>query len=148
MPARTCALVLAVLAASVLALPARAEIEHARFAELLAEAAIVKPNLKAAIAVTRKAINAAIGRDVTEALTVYLGILIVAGAAVGWMRTWPAALWTTIAGATLWSLLGAWRDESLKTLLLGLEPMAAITVLAWVRPRTLRGFVGPGDPVI
>jgi chromosome partitioning protein len=39
--------------------------------ELLAEAAIVKPNLKAAFAVTRKAINAAIGRDVTEALTVY-----------------------------------------------------------------------------
>ena len=80
----------------------------------------------------------------TEALTVYLGILILAGVAVGWMRTWPAALWATIAGATVWSLLGAYRDESLKTLLLGLEPLAAIAALAWVRPRSLPGFVGPG----
>ena len=80
----------------------------------------------------------------TDALTVYLGILILAGAAVGWMRRWSAALWATIAGAVVWSLLGAWRDESLKTLLLGLEPLAAIAALAWVRPRTLPGFVGPG----
>ncbi|HLY79576.1 MAG TPA: DUF2339 domain-containing protein, partial [Caulobacteraceae bacterium] len=80
----------------------------------------------------------------TEALSAYLGILIAAGASVGWMRTWPAALWATIAGAAVWSLLGAYRDEALKTLLLGLEPLAAITLLAWARPRRLPGFVGPG----
>jgi chromosome partitioning protein len=39
--------------------------------ELLAEAAIVKPNLKAAFAVMRKIVNTAIGRDVTDALAVY-----------------------------------------------------------------------------
>lgn len=84
----------------------------------------------------------------TEALTVYLGILIVAGAAVGWMRAWPAALWTTIAGAAVWSLLGTLERESLKALLLGLEPLAAIAVLAFVRPRALRGFVGAGAVIV
>ena len=39
--------------------------------ELLAEATIVKPNLKAAFTVMRKVVNTAIGRDVTEALAVY-----------------------------------------------------------------------------
>jgi chromosome partitioning protein len=39
--------------------------------ELLAEAAIVKPNIKAAFAVMRKIVNTAIGRDVTDALAVY-----------------------------------------------------------------------------
>ncbi len=84
----------------------------------------------------------------TDALTVYLGILIVAGVAVGWMRSWPAALWTTIAGAAVWSLLGTIQQESLKALLLGLEPLAAIAVLAYVRPRALRGLVGPGAVIV
>jgi chromosome partitioning protein len=39
--------------------------------ELLAEASIVKPNIKAAFAVMRKIVNTAIGRDVTDALAVY-----------------------------------------------------------------------------
>jgi chromosome partitioning protein len=39
--------------------------------ELLSEAGIVKPNLKAAFAVMRRIVNTAIGRDVTEALAVY-----------------------------------------------------------------------------
>lgn len=39
--------------------------------ELLAEAAIVKPNLKTAFAINRKIVNTAIGRDVIEALAVY-----------------------------------------------------------------------------
>ena len=84
----------------------------------------------------------------TEALTVYLGILIVAGVAVGWMRGWSVALWTTVAGAAVWSLLGTIQQESLKALLLGLEPLAAIAVLAFVRPRALRGFVGPGAVIV
>ena len=39
--------------------------------ELLAEAAIVKPNLKTAFAINRKIVNTALGREVTEALAVY-----------------------------------------------------------------------------
>jgi chromosome partitioning protein len=39
--------------------------------ELLSEAVIVKPNIKAAFAVMRKIVNTAIGRDVTDALAVY-----------------------------------------------------------------------------
>jgi chromosome partitioning protein len=38
---------------------------------LLAEATMVKPNLKAAFAVMRKVVNTAIGRDVADALAVY-----------------------------------------------------------------------------
>jgi chromosome partitioning protein len=38
---------------------------------LLAEAAIVKPNIKSAFAIMRKIVNTAIGRDVTDALAVY-----------------------------------------------------------------------------
>jgi hypothetical protein len=38
---------------------------------LLAEAAIVKPNIKSAFAIMRKIVNTAIGRDVVEALAVY-----------------------------------------------------------------------------
>jgi chromosome partitioning protein len=39
--------------------------------ELLAEAAIVRPKLKAAFAVSRKIVNTALGRDVLEALAIY-----------------------------------------------------------------------------
>jgi len=39
--------------------------------ELLAEAAVIKPNLKSAFAINRKIANTAIGRDVAEALAVY-----------------------------------------------------------------------------
>ncbi len=84
----------------------------------------------------------------TEALTLYLGILIAAGVAVGWLRAWPVALWTTMGGAAVWSLLGAYRDESLKALLLGLEPLAAIVALTYVRPRSLSGFVGSGAALL
>ena len=39
--------------------------------ELLSEAVIVRPRLRAAFAVMRKILNTAIGRDVAEALAVY-----------------------------------------------------------------------------
>jgi chromosome partitioning protein len=39
--------------------------------ELLAEAVMVRPNLKAAFAVSRKIVNTALGRDVLEALAIY-----------------------------------------------------------------------------
>jgi chromosome partitioning protein len=39
--------------------------------ELLAEAIIVRPKLKAAFAVSRKIVNTALGRDVLEALAIY-----------------------------------------------------------------------------
>ena len=80
----------------------------------------------------------------TEALSVYLGILIAAGIAVGWVRGWFVTLWATIAGAAAWALLATIEQESLKALLLGLEPLAAMAILTFARPRTLRGQVGPG----
>jgi chromosome partitioning protein len=49
--------------------------------ELVADAALVKPNLKAAFAVMRKIVNTAIGRDVTEALAVYQRPVLVASLA-------------------------------------------------------------------
>lgn len=39
--------------------------------ELLAEAVIVRPNLKAAFVVSRKIVNTALGRDVLDALAIY-----------------------------------------------------------------------------
>ena len=80
----------------------------------------------------------------TEALTLYLGILILAGAAVGWLRQWPAALWTTLAGAAVWSLAGTFERQTLKALLLGLEPLAAVAALAFVRPAHRAGRRGSG----
>ncbi len=84
----------------------------------------------------------------TEALTLYLGILILAGVAVGWLRGWTASLWTTMAGAALWSLLGTIEQESLKALLLGLEPLAAIVTLTYLRPRGSSVAVGAGAAVL
>jgi chromosome partitioning protein len=40
-------------------------------ADLITEAIVMKPNLKAAFAINRKVVNTAIGRDVTEALAGY-----------------------------------------------------------------------------
>ena len=80
----------------------------------------------------------------SEALTTYLGILIAAGVTVGWARGWFATLWATLAGAAAWALLATIEQESLKALLLGLEPLAAMATLAFVRPRALPGPVGPG----
>jgi uncharacterized membrane protein len=82
-----------------------------------------------------------------QALTLYLGILIATGVAVGWVRSWPAALWTTIVAAGLWALLAAFQIQSLKCLLLGLEPLTALAVLAWALPRPARGGVGIGATV-
>ena len=84
----------------------------------------------------------------TEALSLYLGILIAGGAATGWLRRWSVTLWTNIAGAGIWALLGCVEQESLKALLLGLAPLAAMTVLAYGRPRELRGFVGAGAAIV
>ena len=84
----------------------------------------------------------------TEALSLYLGILIAGGAATGWLRRWSAALWTNIAGAAIWALLGCIELQSLKALLLGLAPLAAMTALAYGRPRELRGFVGAGAVLV
>ena len=84
----------------------------------------------------------------TEALSLYLGILIIAGVVVGWLRAWPATLWTTLVGAALWAVLGAAQDQSLKALLLGLEPPAVLAVLAFIQPRNARGAVGLGAVIV
>ncbi|HXQ13463.1 MAG TPA: DUF2339 domain-containing protein [Caulobacteraceae bacterium] len=84
----------------------------------------------------------------TEALTLYLGILIIAGVAVGWLRGWSVAVWTTLGGAAVWSLLGTIEQQSLKALLLGLEPLAAIVALTYVRPRSLNAAVGAGAVIL
>ncbi|HZZ89288.1 MAG TPA: DUF2339 domain-containing protein [Caulobacteraceae bacterium] len=83
-----------------------------------------------------------------EALTAYLGLLIAGGAATGWARGWPAALWATLAGAGLWAAIATGQRESLKALLLGLEPLAVLTGLAFFRARPLRGFAGVGAVVV
>ena len=80
----------------------------------------------------------------TESLTLYLGILILAGVAVGWLRGWSVALWTTMGGAAVWSALGTIEQQSLKALLLGLEPLAAIVALAYARPRDADQTAGSG----
>ena len=49
--------------------------------ELLAEAAIMKPDQKTAFAVSRKIVNTAIGRDVADALAVYRMRVLVASLA-------------------------------------------------------------------
>jgi uncharacterized membrane protein len=84
----------------------------------------------------------------TEALSLYLGILIAGGAATGWLRRWSVALWTNLGGAAVWALLGCVEQESLKALLLGLAPLAAMTALAYARPRELRGSVGAGAVIV
>jgi uncharacterized membrane protein len=79
-----------------------------------------------------------------ETLTVYLGILIAAGAAIAWLRRWTVVAWTNLAGAAVWSLLAGLEQDSLKCLLLGLEPLAATTALAYARPRQPAAGIGLG----
>jgi hypothetical protein len=79
-----------------------------------------------------------------ETLTAYLGILVAAGAAIAWLRRWRVAAWANLAGAAIWSLLAGLEQDSLKCLLLGLEPLAATTALAYLRPRQPSAGIGLG----
>ncbi len=83
-------------------------------------------------------------RWTVEAMTLYLGILVAAGASVSWLRGWRGAAWANISGVMLWALAAALKDESWKCLLLGLEPLVITTALAHLRPRKLGGGVGLG----
>ena len=83
-----------------------------------------------------------------EALTLYLGILIAAGAAVAWLRRWTLAAWTNLAGAAVWSMLAAVQQDALKCLLIGAEPLAATAALAWLLPRTPRRTIGPAVVIV
>ncbi|MGA0600274.1 DUF2339 domain-containing protein [Caulobacter sp. KR2-114] len=78
-----------------------------------------------------------------EAMTLYLGLLIAVGMTIGWLRRWGRAAGAVLLGAGAWALLAAFGQDSLKCLLLGLEPLAALALLAHLRPRpAARGVTG------
>jgi len=79
-----------------------------------------------------------------EATSLYLGVLVAAGAGVAWLRRWPAAGWTNQVAAALWSLMAAAAGERWKSLLLGLEPLAVIALLAWRWPARVDARIGSG----
>jgi uncharacterized membrane protein len=79
-----------------------------------------------------------------EATTLYLGILVMAGCLIGWLRRWPATIWTNLAGALIWSLLADAGNDGLKCALIGLEPLAIMVILAYAWPRRIGGRVGLG----
>ena len=83
-----------------------------------------------------------------DALTLYLGVLIAAGAVVAWLRQWSGAAWTNLAGAAIWSTLAAVQSDSLKCLLIGLEPLVVLAGLAYALPRPPRHWVGFGASLV
>ena len=71
-------------------------------------------------------------------LSLYMGLLVAVGLAVAWLRGWSFAGGAVLAGAFVWAFIAGFGDKPAQTLLLGLEPLAVLALLAYLRARPTR----------